>query len=215
LLIEAISTSNNDGKRSSLSKSMLQLNECNSVIRMHIEPDTAFSLELVKWTSARLRSSSSIAKANRLLDDASKHPELHPNQLREKIVQTRAEIADLAAQQRQEQDEIQRERAYQLQELSIKIAEDSRRDSRTMRGIAWVTMAFLPATFVTSFFGMNFFDGVSGKPVFDGTSRNIWVFFVIALPISAMVLVIFWWWDRKTRILEHIEQEAREQALSS
>jgi Mg2+ and Co2+ transporter CorA len=213
--IEAISTSNSNGKRSSLSKLMLELDECNHLIRMHIKPDTAFSLELVNWTSALMRSYSLEFKPRRLLDLISKHPELHPDQLRERIVQTRAEITDLAAQQRQEQDEIQRERAYQLQELSIKIAEDSRRDSRTMRGIAWVTMAFLPATFVTSFFGMNFFDGISGRPVFDGTSRNIWVFFVIALPISAMVLVIFWWWDRKTRILEHIEQEAREKALSS
>jgi Mg2+ and Co2+ transporter CorA len=89
-----------------------------------------------------------------------------------------------------------------------------------MRGIAWVTMAFLPATFVTSFFGMNFFgmnffDGIADKRLFDGTSRNIWVFFVIALPISAVVLVVFWWWDRKTQVLEQVEREVREKALAS
>ncbi|KAI8943288.1 hypothetical protein NX059_001308 [Plenodomus lindquistii] len=43
-----------------------------------------------------------------------------------------------------------------LIEESLSIARETRRDSRTMRGIAWVTMGFLPATFVSSFFGMNF-----------------------------------------------------------
>ncbi|KAH3967066.1 hypothetical protein HBH70_124440 [Parastagonospora nodorum] len=214
--IDSIAMSDNDGRARVLSKAIRMLNKCSHDIKsLNFDRKIGFALDLANWASGLLRDSKSFSEAHSLLNLVSKHPELHPDQLRERIAQTRAEITDLAAQQRQEQDELQRARAYQLQELSIKIAEDSRRDSRTMRGIAWVTMAFLPATFVTSFFGMNFFDGIADKRVFDGTSRNIWVFFVIALPISAVVLVVFWWWDRKTQVLEQVEREAREKALAS
>jgi len=64
-----------------------------------------------------------------------------------------------------------------------------------MRGIGWVTMGFLPATFVASFFGMNFFTGVEQSPYFEGPVRNIWLFFVLALPLSAVVLWQFRRWD--------------------
>jgi len=214
--IETLKMPAQNGQIKALSKSILKLNECiREVHTLQLDLRTSFSLEFANWTSDSLKTAKFDSDAQRLLSLASKHSESPSGQLRDKIAETRAEITDLAAQQRQEQDEIQRARAYQLQELSIKIAEDSRRDSRTMRGIAWVTMAFLPATFVTSFFGMNFFDGIADGRVFDGTSRNIWVFFVIALPISAMVLVIFWWWDRKTQVLERVKREAREKALAS
>jgi Mg2+ and Co2+ transporter CorA len=93
----------------------------------------------------------------------------------------------------------------QIQELSVEIASYAIRDSGTMRGIGWVTMAFLPATFVTSFFGMNFFNGVEGVQAFDKTSKNVWIFFVVAVPITVIVLLVFRKWDRK--------QEAKVQDL--
>jgi Mg2+ and Co2+ transporter CorA len=105
---------------------------------------------------------------------------------------------------RQALEDQRAEDARKLQDLSvkiagesIKIAEESLRDGQTMRGIAWLTMAFLPATFVSSFFGMNFFNGVPGTPAFDEVGRNVWIFFVVAVPISALVLTGFWFWDRK------------------
>jgi hypothetical protein len=133
-------------------------------------------------------------------------------------LQAERESERFEQEKQQRSEELQRQNARQaledkrakdaamLQQLSIEFAkqsialgEASLRDSRTMRGIAWLTMAFLPATFVTSFFGMNFFNVVPGTPVFDETSRNVWVFFVVALPISAIVMTGFWFWDRKTQ----------------
>jgi Mg2+ and Co2+ transporter CorA len=84
-----------------------------------------------------------------------------------------------------------------------------------MRGIAWMTMAFLPATFVTSFFGMNFFTAVPGAPIFDETSRNVWVFFAIALSISAVILTGFWFWDRKTRVIAHQMRQGRVRTMKT
>lgn len=89
--------------------------------------------------------------------------------------------------------------SMKIADRSLNIAKETSRDSRTMRGIAWVTMAFLPATFVSSFFGMNFFNGQQARPYFDGSAKNVWVFFVVALPISAVVLFIFWRWDKESQ----------------
>jgi Mg2+ and Co2+ transporter CorA len=75
-----------------------------------------------------------------------------------------------------------------LAQQSLELAKETRRDSRTMRGIGWVTMGFLPATFVASFFGMNFFTVTAETPYFDESARSVWIFFLVAIPNSAVVL---------------------------
>ncbi|KAH7120810.1 hypothetical protein B0J11DRAFT_49313 [Dendryphion nanum] len=89
---------------------------------------------------------------------------------------------------------------------SLEIAQATRKDSRTMRAIAFITMFFLPATFITSFFGMNFFNSRPEKPGFDGAWSFVWVYFVSAFPLTAMVLAAFFLWEhigeKKERELE-------------
>jgi Mg2+ and Co2+ transporter CorA len=69
---------------------------------------------------------------------------------------------------------------------------ETRHDGRTIDArIAVVTVSFLPATCVSSFCGMDFFNGIAGSIPFNEASRNVWVFFVVAVPISAVVLVVF------------------------
>jgi flagellar basal body-associated protein FliL len=41
---------------------------------------------------------------------------------------------------------------------------------------------------------MDFFNGIAGSIPFNEASRNVWVFFVVAVPISAVVLMVFFWW---------------------
>jgi Mg2+ and Co2+ transporter CorA len=139
--------------------------------------------------------------------------------------QTGRESQRLEDENKQRADDLRRQNARQaledkrafdaqrLQDLSIRIAEESLRDSRTMRGIAWLTMAFLPATFVSSFFGMNFFNGVPGTPEFDEGSRGVWIFFVVAVPISAFVLVGFGYWDRRTQAMAREQRITREKVV--
>ena len=146
----------------------------------------------------------------------------HPDRLREVLAEVHQSIEDTIAlrqqerqEQLQEQEENRKKERYKLQddqkaeekirarregellEQSIRIAKETKRDSRTMRGIAWVTIAFLPATFVTSFFGMNFFNGIAGRVPFDEASRNVWLFFAIAIPVSGIVLLTFYLWDKQ------------------
>lgn len=78
-----------------------------------------------------------------------------------------------------------------------RIAEATLSESASMKTIAVLTMVFLPGTAVASFFSMGFFnwsgDGGSGL-----TSQWLWIFFVVAVPMSAMVLLIWWVWTRRT-----------------
>ncbi|KAI4910442.1 hypothetical protein J4E90_007878 [Alternaria incomplexa] len=124
---------------------------------------------------------------------------LHAADLKEEIRQKWEEERQRREDARQEREEARATKEEKLLEESIRIAKETKKDSRTMRGIAWVTIAFLPATFVTSFFGMNFFNGIAGNVPFDDASRNVWLFFVIAVPISGIVLFIFYFWDEYER----------------
>lgn len=75
--------------------------------------------------------------------------------------------------------------------MSQKIATLARRDSLDMRIIAAVTLVFLPGTFVATMFGSGFF-----KFFPEGSSRVvsswIWVYWVLTIGIT-MIVLMFWW----------------------
>ncbi|KAI4609138.1 hypothetical protein J4E83_008779 [Alternaria metachromatica] len=181
-----------------------------------------FSMDAAKWADAIFKPLRYMDEKENLLLVARGVEQYHPDRLREVLIDVHQHIEDVVAEkqqekqeQLQEQEEKRKKDRYKLQndqkaeekirarregellEQSIRIAKETKRDSRTMRGIAWVTIAFLPATFVTSFFGMNFFNGIAGKVPFDEASRNVWLFFAIAIPVSGIVLLIFYLWDKQ------------------
>ncbi|KAI4610996.1 hypothetical protein J4E80_008028 [Alternaria sp. BMP 0032] len=189
-----------------LSDVLGSLNVFSHVIRAsNLEAQFVFSTEAAEWAHYVLRPLKLDLKLRDLLMMNRQMGKYHPDRLREAIAEVRQEVNDtIEERQQKRQEELQQredaraEREAILLEQSIRIAEETKRDSRTMRGIAWVTVAFLPATFVTSFFGMNFFNGIAGKVPFDKASRNVWLFFAIAVPISGVVLTIFYFWDKQT-----------------
>jgi hypothetical protein len=194
-----------------------KLNKCARSMRtLRLDQAMSFSIEATHWASELLRSSAYYHEAHDLLYQLFLGREAHPSRLRERIAEVRMQIAEVQDEwQRRRQEDLQRyslelaAHSKALSEQSVQIATATHRDSRTMRGIAWVTIAFLPATFITSFFGMNFFNGKPGMPAFDGASRNVWIFFVVALPVSAAVLTVFWWWDRGHEAIILVESGAR------
>lgn len=70
--------------------------------------------------------------------------------------------------------------------LTVDMARDSRTDSVLMRRIAFVTMIFLPATFLATFFSMVFFEVADGGASFS-VSRWIWVYFVCTMPFTVLL----------------------------
>ncbi|KAJ4395163.1 hypothetical protein N0V91_011027 [Didymella pomorum] len=77
----------------------------------------------------------------------------------------------------------------------------ARFDSRAMRTIAVVTMAFLPPTFLSAIFSMSFFsfqpqegdDGGGWK-----VSEKFWVYFAVAIPLTCFTLAV-WFWRQRLR----------------
>ncbi|KAK4448451.1 hypothetical protein QBC34DRAFT_407440 [Podospora aff. communis PSN243] len=79
-------------------------------------------------------------------------------------------------------------------QTSVAIGRATQYDSFSMRTIAFLTLAFLPATFISALFSMSFFD-------FDpdmgwSVSANIWIYFAIAVPVTAITVSAWFFWQR-------------------
>jgi hypothetical protein len=93
-----------------------------------------------------------------------------------------------------------------LAETSTTIAQESKKDSSSMKSIAVLTMCFLPGTFLAAIFAMPLFnwDG-DGLPVIKDGFRYYWA---IAIPLTVLVLLVWtlamalpWsnWWQSLKR----------------
>jgi hypothetical protein len=72
-------------------------------------------------------------------------------------------------------------------ETNMGIAQDTRKDSHSMKAIAALTMVFLPASAVSSFFGMAFFDGQGGILTI---TAEWWIFLAVTVPLTAVVVIV-------------------------
>ncbi|EKG16482.1 Mg2+ transporter protein CorA-like/Zinc transport protein ZntB [Macrophomina phaseolina MS6] len=67
-------------------------------------------------------------------------------------------------------------------------------DSSSMHTIALITLVFLPSTLIATVFSSSFFDFSIGNA--DGASIHLsslfWVFWVIAIPVTAVVVYLWW-----------------------
>lgn len=109
-------------------------------------------------------------------------------------------IAALVA-QRDSATNVEVARAMQTDsKTNIAIATSMQRDSKLMRGIAFVTMTFLPATTFATFFSMGFFNisfptAVAAQDSTSATksgstfsvSKWLWVYFVCTVPFTIML----------------------------
>lgn len=90
-------------------------------------------------------------------------------------------------------------------QATLKMTRAALSDSTAMKTIAIVTMIFLPATFVSAIFSMSFFN-FSGSPT-DETwtvSREIWIYFAVAIPLTAISLISWYvWHSRLERTVLH------------
>lgn len=93
-------------------------------------------------------------------------------------------------------------------ETSTAIARDTKDDSASMKIIALLTMIFLPATTVSSFFGMAFFDPGPDGSSFE-VSRMWWLFVVVTLPLTLITLSLWWMWYPVSRILALFSHNVR------
>ncbi|KAL4875860.1 hypothetical protein BJY04DRAFT_200953 [Aspergillus karnatakaensis] len=108
--------------------------------------------------------------------------------------------------------------------LSTSIAQDSReiaaaskRDSSSMKILAFLTTFFLPATFAATFFSMPLFDW-DVSSVNDAATSHFWVYWALTGPLTVVTVigVIVWalWNTRATRNTEKRERANFSQAIA-
>jgi hypothetical protein len=77
---------------------------------------------------------------------------------------------------------------------SHRIAEETKKDGTSMKTLAVVTLVYLPCTTVSSILAMPLFDwNADDRSV---VNPRIWVFFVFAVPLTAITMVIWRLWLR-------------------
>ncbi|EMD00642.1 hypothetical protein BAUCODRAFT_43050, partial [Baudoinia panamericana UAMH 10762] len=77
-------------------------------------------------------------------------------------------------------------------ESSQRIAHATLSDAASMKTIAILTMLFLPGTAVASFFSIQMFNWNAGDSR-QIASPWVWVYFVIAVPLTTGVMIAWWW----------------------
>ncbi|KAH6614309.1 hypothetical protein C7974DRAFT_74101 [Boeremia exigua] len=91
------------------------------------------------------------------------------------------------------------EQGIKENQLMKKLTEQSTKDTRSMMAIALISAIFLPATFLATLFGSNFFAFSDTEGVLTVAS-NFWVYIVFTSAFSgATVLTWFLWRRRKLR----------------
>ncbi|CAO2657302.1 Nn.00g034280.m01.CDS01 [Neocucurbitaria sp. VM-36] len=89
------------------------------------------------------------------------------------------------------------------------IAAASKKDSAAMKTLAVLTTVFLPPTFVETFFSMTMFDWGSEASGTAVTSRYLWVYWAVAIPLTVLVLITWrvWWALEERNIQKELHKE--------
>ncbi|EGE83186.2 hypothetical protein, variant 1 [Blastomyces gilchristii SLH14081] len=94
-------------------------------------------------------------------------------------------------------------------EISLSFNLVSQTDTAAMKIISAVGLIFLPGTFISTLFGMNFFDFSvdedTGKQTF-AMSDKFWVYWAISLPVTAAVLLAWVLYDYSYLITSKIKK---------
>ncbi|KIX99799.1 uncharacterized protein Z520_04435 [Fonsecaea multimorphosa CBS 102226] len=89
--------------------------------------------------------------------------------------------------------------------ISLRDNDSNREDADSNKTMSFLQMIFLPATFVAAIVSMNFFDLTTSPP---RVSSYIWIFWVVSLGLTGVVLGIYFFWRWKGKL--KAEEERRE-----
>lgn len=75
--------------------------------------------------------------------------------------------------------------------MQSRLAREALRDSKAMKTLSIITILFLPGAFVATLFSTNMFS-------FRGDYEEIWIYFVICVPLTAILMTAWILWLRST-----------------
>lgn len=82
--------------------------------------------------------------------------------------------------------------------IQVRIGEEAKREASAMKGIAMVTMTFLPATFASTLFGMNFFSFGPSEGIERSSfivSRHFWIYWAFTVPMTFVTFAMWFGWN--------------------
>jgi Mg2+ and Co2+ transporter CorA len=79
--------------------------------------------------------------------------------------------------------------------ISLNIGRAAQADGAAMRTVAFVTLAFLPATFVCAIFSMSFFDYDSSSGSWS-VSGDFWRYWAVAVPVTVCTALLWLAWTK-------------------
>ncbi|RDW84062.1 uncharacterized protein DSM5745_04388 [Aspergillus mulundensis] len=102
----------------------------------------------------------------------------------QKIAQSQLQIVYNLIAQRDNKDNLK------MAEISTRIANTTKNDSYAMRTLALMSVVFLPATFIASFFSMDMFDwqAPTGSSI---VTPRLWIYWAITAPLTLLVAAIW------------------------
>jgi hypothetical protein len=82
-----------------------------------------------------------------------------------------------------------------------RLAHSSKRDSNSMKTLSLLGAIFLPATYLASVFSMTFFNFQNGSGSGDNdgpvVAPSLWIYFVITIPLTLLIVCIWRIWDKR------------------
>ena len=88
-------------------------------------------------------------------------------------------------------------------EYTAAIAVDGKRDNIAMKTIAILGIVYLPGTFMATLFSINMFNwggADRGNTSSLAVSPNIWIYWVITVPLTVVTFLIWLLWSRRENI---------------
>ncbi|KAI1651542.1 uncharacterized protein F4817DRAFT_324866 [Daldinia loculata] len=79
--------------------------------------------------------------------------------------------------------------------ISVQIGRAAQLDGASMRKVAFVTMMFLPATFLSAVFSMSFFDFQADSGSWNVSSK-FWIYWAFAIPITIATSLLWHFWHK-------------------
>ncbi|KAF2704947.1 hypothetical protein K504DRAFT_415392 [Pleomassaria siparia CBS 279.74] len=74
----------------------------------------------------------------------------------------------------------------------VQIGDQARKDSKTMKAVAVVGLIYLPGTFVSGLFGMNFFDfKTDSEQQMWVVSDKMWVYWAVSVPLTLLTVLVW------------------------
>jgi len=94
-----------------------------------------------------------------------------------------------------------------------RLAHSAKRDNEGMKTLSALGAIFLPATYIASLFGMQFFNFTSNLAPTGVVSPLLWVYFVITVPITGLVFFLWRVWDRRRTALNMADDDNLEAGI--